>query len=250
MPLSFPASCHKEIERWRLPFFVTRALTPPSPCGLAFPCQGIPTGNFKVGIKGWWMLSHFSQAAWRAVCMVPVLFMQKKLWKIHYYFTENIRKKKKISLLPHHPRTSCPCHVLVLTLLRCQACVPAIGNAACSQGQPLAPWQPLCALWYSQNCLANERPQEPLLLQKCILLIFEHHGSLESNFSIRSPCVYTENAHLTTESYVYNKVWGRISQWIVLSKKTEETCYFCIIIYDTTHALKLRICCGLNPANS
>lgn len=59
--------------------------------------------------------------------------------------------------------------------------------------RPCAPCQPPCALWYSQNRLAKEPPQEPLLLQKCILLIFEHCGSLESNFSIHSPCVYTEN---------------------------------------------------------
>lgn len=30
------------------------------------------------------------------------------------------------------------------------------------------------------------------LLQRCILLILEQPGSLESNFSIRPPCVYTE----------------------------------------------------------
>lgn len=109
--------------------------------------------------------------------------------KIHEksIITLQTHQEKKKYLLPHHP---CAHHIHVHTLLNWQACVQAIGNSACSQGQILAPCQALCPLWY--NCLAKEPPQEPSSLQKCILLIFEHRGSLESNFSILSLCIYTE----------------------------------------------------------
>ena len=73
---SLLATIRKQNKGW-LPFFVTRALTALRLRGLAFPCQGIPAGNFKVGIKDWWMSSHFSQAVWRAILYVPVVFMQK-----------------------------------------------------------------------------------------------------------------------------------------------------------------------------
>lgn len=115
------------------------------------------------------------------------------------FLCRKIREKSIITLQTHQEKkeifatsSSLCTSYHVHTLLNWQACVQAIGNSACSQGQILAPCQALCPLWYNQNCLAKEPPQEPASLQKCILLIFEHRGSLESNFSILSLCIYTE----------------------------------------------------------
>lgn len=47
---------------------------------------------------------------------------------------------------------------------------------------------------------------EPSLLQRCILLILEQAGSLESNFSIVPPCVYTEEY-----SFDYKKLHEHLS---------------------------------------
>lgn len=160
---SLLAAVRKEKEGW-LPFLVTRPPTALRPRRLAFHCQGIPTGNFNVGILNWWMfVESFLSSSMKSNSVFPFFFflMQKSWWKTHYYMTEYIRKEKNCYLINH---TSHPHHVLVLILWYS-------GRAVYKQlreqpGPDPGSMPALRALWDNQNCLAKQPLQKPLSLQK------------------------------------------------------------------------------------
>lgn len=164
--------------------------------GPAFPCQGVPTGNFKVCIKDWWMLFLSSSTRSNSVCSCGV-FLCRRIHEKNIIMSQNTLREKK--LLPHHPFTSHPRRVPVLTVA--DPCVQATGNSGSDPGSMPAT---LCSLKYNHNCLAKERPQESLSLQRSVLLIFEHCGGLESDFSVPYLCVYTEKHSLESRKLHLN----------------------------------------------
>lgn len=114
---------------------------------------------------------------------------RKKLCKIHYYITEPAlvwHQRKKMYMLPPRTHTSYPSCIPTFTVLSGQAWIQASMQLRhCAAGAKSLPHASYFVFSVKAKIVSLKNCNKSLFhYKKHILLIFEHHGSLESNFSI------------------------------------------------------------------
>lgn len=144
-------------------------------------------------------------------------------------------------MLPHRTHTSYPCCIPAFTVLSGQDCIQASMQLRhCAAGAKSLPHASCFVFSVIAKIVSlKNHNKSPLHYKKHILLIFEHHGSLESNFSILPLWFWHRKVLIWLQKATFMlKVWEIIKQWMaLLSQKIEEMYSFCIIIYDIIHAL-------------
>lgn len=169
---------------------------------------------------------------------------RKKLCKIHYYITEPAlvwHQRKKMYMLPPRTHTSYPSCIPTFTVLSGQAWIQASMQLRhCAAGAKSLPHASYFVFSVKAKIVSLKNCNKSLFhYKKHILLIFEHHGSLESNFSIlplwfwhRKVLIWLQKATFTLKVSVRdNKTVNSII------KPENRRNVFSVIIYDIIYAL-------------